>query len=373
MRVGGQTYRTIWLDANDPTVIRAIDQRALPHEFKIVSLKTCDEMIAAIQDMLVRGAPLLGVAAAYGLYLAALEAPRDKRFFSFIYAAAERLRASRPTAVNLAWALNEQCRVMRRFKTSETAITALRQKANEIAEQDISICRSIGEHGLKIIKRISEQKKRRVVNILTHCNAGWLCAVDWGTATAPIYRALEEEIPIHVFVDETRPRNQGASLTTWELDAQGVPHTLVTDNAGGHLMKNRMVDLVLVGTDRVARNGDIANKIGTYLKALAAKANSVPFYVAAPSSSIDWSVASGDKIPIEERSPDEVKWIHGINKHGQPQSVLICPKSTPALNPGFDITPAELVTGIITERGVTKADEAALLEIFPERREVASK
>jgi methylthioribose-1-phosphate isomerase len=330
-------------------------------------------MVKAINDMLVRGAPLLGVAASYGMYLAALEAPRDKRFHAFLDSAAQSLRLSRPTAVNLAWALEEQRKVTRQFDSLEKTITAMRQKANEIADNDISICKSIGSHGLRIIKRLSEEKKGRPINILTHCNAGWLCAVDWGTATAPIYRAADKKIPIHVYVDETRPRNQGAALTAWELSEQGISHALVTDNAGGHLMQKRKVDLVIVGTDRVARNGDVANKIGTYLKALAARANSVPFYVAAPSSSIDWSMPSGDKIPIEERSPDEVRFVNGLTEQGEIQRVLICPPLTNAINPGFDITPAKYITGIITERGVCKADEASLLEMFPEMRKVVQK
>lgn len=368
MKINGEHRQTIWLKTGEPTTVCAIDQRLLPHRFQVVEIRTVEEMVDAIKDMTLRGAPLIGVAAAYGMYLASIAAAkgRDADFDAAVQRAADKLLNSRPTAVNLAWAIDEQRKVLsRRLAVNET-LAALRERAIAIMEQDIQCSKQIGEHGLPIIRELSQRKQHGVVNILTHCNAGWLATVDWGTATAPIYMAFNEGIPVHVWVDETRPRNQGASLTAWELGKHGVPYTLITDNAGGHLMQNGLVDMVITGTDRVARCGDVANKIGTYLKALAAKANGVPFYVAAPSSSVDWTLASGKDIPIEERGDDEVKYITGLCD-GELRKVLIAPDDARAANFGFDVTPSDLVTALITERGIVPATEDGLLKLFPEK------
>jgi methylthioribose-1-phosphate isomerase len=362
MKVNGKPHRTIWLDPNDPTTIRAIDQRVLPHRFEIADIKTVSQMVDAIKEMLVRGAPLIGVAAAYGMYLAALEAVNASDFAASMNRSAELLLNSRPTAVNLAWAVAEQQKILLKC-SSENAAAALLANAITIADNDVAASKRIGDYGLGLIRAIAARKPAgQTINILTHCNAGWLCAVDWGTATAPIYRAFDEGMNVHVWVDETRPRNQGASLTAWELGEHGVPYTLITDNAGGHLMQNGHVDLVIVGTDRTTRGGDVANKIGTYLKALAAKANDVPFYVAAPISSIDWDLLDGKDIPIEERGAEEVKYVQGLCE-GELKSVLIAPKSARAANFGFDVTPRHLVTALITERGVVEANEEGLAKV----------
>lgn len=367
MLVNGKPHRTIWIHPQNKNIVCVIDQRYLPHEFKVAELRTVENVFHAIADMQVRGAPLIGVTAAWGMYLAALTAPQTD-FENFIMESAARLISARPTAVNLAWAVE---RMLKALKTA----ASLREKqqiafetASQMANEDIETCRQIGEHGLKLIQAIYSRKKK-TVNILTHCNAGWLACVDWGTATSPIYQAFNTGIPIHVWVDETRPRNQGASLTAWELGQQGIAHTLIADNTGGHLMQHGEVDLVIVGTDRTTRTGDVANKIGTYLKALAAHDNQIPFYVAAPSSSIDWTIRDGIKeIKIEERGSDEVKYITGLTSSGKTEQVLICPPQTPAANFGFDVTPARLVTGIITERGVSAAAEKDLLNLFPEHK-----
>lgn len=361
MKVDGSPYRTIWLKSDDPTVVCAIDQRALPHHFEVATIKTVAQMADAIKEMLVRGAPLIGVAAAYGLYLAALEAPADD-FDNFMAEAAELLLASRPTAVNLQWAVREQGKVLAAGR--DGAAERLRRNAQAIADADVAACRAIGDYGLEVIRAIAQRKDGRTLNVLTHCNAGWLCAVDWGTATAPIYRAFDEGIDIHVWVDETRPRNQGASLTAWELGQHGVPYTLITDNAGGHLMQTGKVDLVITGTDRVTRGGDVANKIGTYLKALAAHANGIPFYVAAPGSSIDWGLIDGKDIPIEERSADEVKYVQGLTDDGKVGRVLISPENARVSNYGFDVTPRQLITGLITEKGICGASEKEIAGLF---------
>lgn len=393
MNVNGRHYRTIWLKEDEPAVVCIIDQRILPHRFEIVELRNLRDMVQAIKDMTLRGAPLLGVAGAYGMYLAAVEAmspeeigaggpeaspPSGVRpygdsavdFEGVMNAAAAELIGSRPTAVNLAWGVGEQQNILKNIVSPEEATRQLRENAARIADADVHCCKRIGMYGLEVIREIAQRKGGEPVQILTHCNAGWLCAVDWGTATAPIYAAFEEGIPIHVWVDETRPRNQGASLTAWELGQEGVPYTLIADNTGGHLMQNGLVDLVIVGTDRVARCGDVANKIGTYLKALAAHANSIPFYVAAPSASVDWGLLSGKDIPIEQRGDEEVKYMTGLCD-GELRTVLIAPEDARAANFGFDVTPSHLVTGLITERGVAKANESDLLRLFPEKREVA--
>ena len=364
MHVGERHYRTIWL-SDDGRSVDIIDQRWLPHEFRVETLSTVDAVATAIRDMWVRGAPLIGATAAYGV---ALQMERDASDAA-LDRVWDELHETRPTAINLRWALDDMRNTLKPLPESERAAAAYRRAA-EIADEDVAINRSIGKSGLEIIKSIAAKKKPgETVNILTHCNAGWLATVDYGTATAPIYLAKEAGIPVHVYVDETRPRNQGAQLTAWELGGDGVPHTLVVDNAGGHLMQHGMVDMVIVGTDRTTANGDVCNKIGTYLKALAAHDNGVPFYVGLPSPTIDWTVNDGVKeIPIEERSGDEVSFVQGRAPDGNIVSVRISPESTKAANPAFDVTPARLVTGLITERGVCEASPEGLLKLFPERR-----
>lgn len=362
MKLNGKSRRTIWLRP-DGWQVEIFDQTRLPHDITTVVLKTPDDAAYAIQSMMVRGAPLIGVTAAYGVALAMRETPDDASLSSVI----EDLAAQRPTAVNLRWALEEMRRVLLPFAPKERAAAAYMHAA-QIARQDVEMCRKIGVHGLEIIKAIAAKKAGKPVNVLTHCNAGWLACVDWGTATSPVYHAHDAGIPIHVFVDETRPRNQGASLTAFELAHQGVPHTLITDNAGGHYMQQGEIDLCITGADRVAANGDAANKIGTYLKALAAKDNHVPFYIAMPSSTIDWTLDSGAKIPIEERSSAEVLNVSGKAAGGHIVSVAITAPGTPARNPGFDVTPARLLSGLITERGVCEASRDGLLALYPEQR-----
>ncbi len=370
MRVNGKHYRSIWVKEDDDRVIRVIDQRFLPHRFVIEDLRTSGEVITAISDMHVRGAGLIGAAAGYGMYLAALEAPQDGSFDRFMADAARRLKAARPTAVNLSWAVDRQLRALEYGKTAAGKISVAFETAREIASIDIDTCRRIGEYGLKIIEEMSRKKGGKTVNILTHCNAGWLAMVDYGTATAPVYAAFEKGVDVHVWVDETRPRNQGAALTAWELEQQGVPCTIIADNAGGHLMQHGMVDMVIVGTDRTTIAGDVANKIGTYLKALAARDNNIPFYVALPSSSIDWEIEEGlSEIPIEERDGDEVRYIEGLCD-GEIKRVLLTPEGSRASNYGFDVTPARLVTALITERGVCKAGRKEILSLFPEREKI---
>jgi methylthioribose-1-phosphate isomerase len=365
VKVADRHYRTIW-----PTVdrrsVEIIDQRWLPHEFRIERLDTVEQVAVAIRDMWVRGAPLIGVTAAYGVAIRM----RDDASDAALDAAWETLHETRPTAINLRWALDEMRNMLRPLAPSERAAAAY-ERAGEIADDDIELNRAIGRNGLEIIRRIAATKKPgEPVNILTHCNAGWLATVDYGTATAPIYLAVEEGIPVHVYVDETRPRNQGAQLTAWEMAGHGVPHTLIVDNAGGHLMQHGHVDMVIVGTDRTTANGDVCNKIGTYLKALAAHDNGVPFYVGLPSPTIDWTVADGLKeIPIEERSSDEVSLVWGKTASGEIAQVRISPEASPAGNPAFDVTPARLITGLITERGVAKASAEGLRALFPERQE----
>ena len=363
MKVGDRHYRTIWLN-EDGRSVDVIDQRWLPHEFRVVTLKTVDDVAVAIRDMWIRGAPLIGVTAAYGVAIAMLSDASDEA----LDAVWEVLHETRPTAINLRWALDEMRTFLRKVPVSDRAAAAYK-KAGEIAEEDIELNRSIGANGLKVIREIAARKKPgEPVNILTHCNAGWLATVDYGTATAPIYMAVEDGIKVHVYVDETRPRNQGAQLTAWEMNGHGVPHTLIVDNAGGHLMQHGEVDMVIVGTDRTTANGDVCNKIGTYLKALAAKDNNVPFYVALPSPTIDWTVHDGVKeIPIEERNSDEVTFVQGRNGDGSISTVRISPEGSPAANPAFDVTPARLITGLITERGIANASPEGLKDMFPER------
>jgi len=362
MKVDGKHFRTIWLEA-DGWSVGAIDQRRLPHEFVVVRLTNCVQAADAIRSMLVRGAPLIGATAAYGMALAMHDDPSD----AGIEAAYKMLIATRPTAINLKWALDEMRAVLQPLAppARESAAYA---RAEDIAEEDIAINQGMARHGLPLIEAIAARKKPgEPVNVLTHCNAGWLATVDWGTATAPIYLAYDRGVPIHVWVDETRPRNQGASLTAWELGHHGVKHTVIPDNTGGHLMQHGMVDLVIVGTDRTAANGDVCNKIGTYLKALAAHDNGVPFYVALPSPTIDFGIVDGRQVPIEQRSAEEVATMTGRAANGRIETVRIVPDGSPVANYAFDVTPARLVTGLITERGVLKADRAALSAAFPER------
>jgi methylthioribose-1-phosphate isomerase len=363
MKVKGQAYRTIWPGA-DGVSVEIIDQTKLPHEFTTARLSSLDEAAHAIRAMLVRGAPLIGATAAYGLWLG-LRANASDAGLAHAHAT---LLATRPTAVNLRWALDRVSTAVRPLAVSARAAAAL-QFAAEICDEDVAINRGIGEAGLPLIKAVAARKAPGApVNILTHCNAGWLAMVDLGTATAPIYLAHDAGIPVHVWVDETRPRNQGASLTAWELQNHGVPHTVIVDNAGGHLMQRGQVDLVIVGTDRTTRTGDVCNKIGTYLKALAAHDNGVPFYVALPSPSIDWTVSDGLKeIPIEERSAREVTHLTGRLPDGKVATVAVTPEGSAAANPAFDVTPARLITGLITERGIAEASEKGLRKLFSEK------
>jgi methylthioribose-1-phosphate isomerase len=363
MKISGKPYRTIWR-AKDGKSVEIIDQTALPHELRIVSLASAEEAARAIKTMQVRGAPLIGVTAAYGLALALGRDASDEAMGRAI----DYLAQQRPTAVNLRWALEDMRRVLAACPARERAETAF-EHAAKIADEDAENCRKLGLNGLQIIKQIASRKRTgESVNVLTHCNAGWLACVDWGTATSPIYHAHDAGIPVHVWVDETRPRNQGASLTAFELGEHGVAHTLIADNAGGHLMQRGEVDLCIVGADRVSSAGDAANKIGTYLKALAACDNGVPFYVALPYSTIDWSLDDGRKIPIEERSADEVLVVSGKTADGRIESVRIAPDTTGAANPAFDVTPPRLITGLMTERGICAATREGLLTLYPELR-----
>ena len=353
---------------DDRRVIQIIDQRFLPHRLVIEDLKTAADVVRAIKEMHVRGAPLIGVVGAYGMYLALLEASKTPDFDTVVQKSAQDLKTARPTAVNLEWAVERQVQAICLAQSVEQKIQIAFETANQIAEEDIEICRKIGEHGLRLIEELNLKKNGRPINVLTHCNAGWLACVDWGTATAPIYFAFRKGIPIHVWVSETRPRNQGAALTAWELAEEGIPHTVVADDACGHLMQRGLVDCVMVGTDRTTYTGDVANKIGTYLKALAASDNRIPFYVALPSSSIDWKLENGVReIPIEKRSPDEVRYVSGL-LGDKIESVLITPKESPAENFVFDVTPRHLITKLITERGICEANEKDILQLFPEKK-----
>lgn len=363
MKVDGRHIRSIWLEP-DGWSVGAIDQRRLPHDFVVARITDCDAAADAIRSMLVRGAPLIGATAAYGVALAMRADGSD----AALDRAYEKLIVTRPTAINLKWALDEMRAALRPLPSSARAKAAY-ARAGEISEQDIAINHGIGRHGLALIEAIKAGKKPgERVNVLTHCNAGWLATVDWGTATAPIYLAHDQGLPVHVWVDETRPRNQGASLTAWELGHHGVPHTVIPDNTGGHLMQHGMVDLVIVGTDRVTANGDVCNKIGTYLKALAAQDNGVPFYVALPSPTIDFGIDDGIRqIPIEQRSADEVATMTGRTSDGRIETIRVVAEGSPVANYGFDVTPSRLVTGLITERGVLQPDRGALAGAFPER------
>jgi len=358
MKVGERHYRSIWADAGGGAV-HIIDQSRLPHVFETLKLDSVEAMAEAIRNMRLRGAPLIGVAAAFGLALAVQRKATD----ASISEASNLLRATRPTAVNLAWAIGRMREALKDLKPADRAAAAWKE-AQAIADEDVALNTAIGKHGLGLLQKEYEHHQRPV-NVLTHCNAGWVATVDWGTVTAPIFMAHEMGIPVHVWVDETRPRNQGL-LTAWELASHGVPHTLVVDNAGGHLMQHKKVDLVMVGADRVTRRGDVCNKIGTYLKALAARDNGVPFYACVPSPTIDWTIEDGvEEIPIEERDPEEVRNVRGLDADGKFTSVAIATAGTPVANPAFDVTPHDLVTGIITEKGIARASERELLKFWP--------
>jgi len=361
--VTAANFRTIWLHPDDARVVQIIDQRLLPHEYRVHDLRTWQDARAAIAEMFVRGAPLIGATAAWGLYLAALESPRA----SAVREAARHLLESRPTAVNLRWAVDRIGNLLD-SATGPDLVDCIRHEAQAICDEDIGISRGIGEQGVTLLEEIAKRKPGEPVNVLTHCNAGSLATINYGTATAPIYVARERGIDVHVWVDETRPRNQGSQLTAWELAESGVPHTLVVDNAGGHLMQHGLVDIVITGTDRTTRCGDVANKIGTYLKALAARDNGIPFYVALPSTTIDWQSRDGIReIPIEERDAAEVSHVYGICDD-RPAWVRTTAAGTPIRNYAFDVTPARLVTGLVTERGICDASEAGLLGLFPEMK-----
>ena len=367
MNVNGKPYRTIWLKLDDPETVQVIDQRNLPHEFNVEDIRSVESMARAIQEMHVRGAGLIGAAAGYGMYLATLEASKAPSFHDALASAYDTLKATRPTAVNLGWALDRQLEAIGEASTEDAKVEVAKVTAQEIADEDAEFCRRIGEHGLQLIQEIASRKPGEPVNVLTHCNAGWLAFVDHGSATAPIYAAHDAGLPVHVYVDETRPRNQGARLTAWELGQHGVPHTLIADNVGGHLMQHQLVDLVLTGTDRTTVSGDVANKIGTYLKALAAEDNNVPFYVALPSSTFDWTIQDGvSDIPIEQRGGEEVSFAQGLCD-SQVKRVRLSPETSPAANYAFDVTPARLVTGLITERGICQASESSIRALFPEK------
>ena len=355
MKINGKKYRTIWFENN---IVKIIDQTKLPHKFEIKDLKTVKDAIHAIKTMEVRGAPLIGATAAYGLVLSIIE----KNDLSFLKKSSEELIASRPTAINLKWAVDRMVKKLSGVNDKDILEIAL-DEAKAITEEDEKFCKNIGLNGLKIIEDIAN-KKKDTVNILTHCNAGWLATINWGTATSPIYHAHQKGIKVHVWVDETRPRNQGANLTSYELNEEGISNTVITDNAGGILMQRGQVDMCIVGTDRTLCNGDVCNKVGTYLKALSAKDNNVPFYVALPSSTIDWNIKDHKHIPIEERNPEELSHVEGIDEKNEIKRIRIYPKKSKSLNLAFDVTPAKLVTGLITEKGICEASEKGLKGLF---------
>jgi len=362
MKVAGKHYRSLWADESQRAV-HIIDQSRLPHVFEVGTISSAEAIAEAIRAMRVRGAPLIGVSAAFGIALAASRDPSDES----ISKASAMLRATRPTAVNLAWAIGRMREALAPVAPSGRPDAAWAE-AQAIADEDVALNEAIGRHGLALLEK-EHAARKRPVNILTHCNAGWIATVDWGTVTAPLFMAHDAGVPIHVWVDETRPRNQGL-LTAWELAGHGVPYTLVADNAGGHLMQRGMVDLVMVGADRVSRRGDVCNKIGTYLKAAAARDNDVPFYAAVPTPTIDWALEDAlREIPIEERDGEELREVRGVDEAGKPASVRIAPAATPVANPAFDVTPARLVTALITEKGIVRASEKALLEYWPRQRE----
>ncbi len=367
MKVDGKSMRPIWYDEASK-LVQAIDQRFLPHKLTIKNLATVDDTIHAIKEMVVRGAPLIGATGALGVFISLVQENNKKSDNDYLLSECNRLKDARPTAMNLVWGVDRVLLAALKYENYEKRVEAALDEALVIVEEEAVNCEKIGSFGLPIIKAISKQKNDGPVNILTHCNAGWLACIEYGTATAPIYTAFDNDIDVHVWVDETRPLNQGSRLTAWELGKHGVNHTVITDNAGGHLMQHGMVDLVIVGTDRTTRAGDVANKVGTYLKALAAKDNHIPFYVALPSSTFDWDITDGiADIPIEERDPDEIRYIQGLC-HGKIENVLVPPETSMAANHAFDVTPARLVTGFITERGVCQATEKDIMSLFPDKK-----
>jgi methylthioribose-1-phosphate isomerase len=366
MIVDGKQIRTIW-KADGKEMVQVIDQRYLPHRLIIKDLETVEDTIDAIKQMAVRGAPLIGATGAFGVFLAAVNSPGKSADSHYLQLECDKIKAARPTAVNLTWAVDRVFNAVIRESVGEKKIAAANAEAEKIIEEEVENSRMIGLHGFELIAEISRKKAGKTVNILTHCNAGWLACIEYGTATAPIYTAFEKGIDVHVWVDETRPLNQGARLTAWELGKAGIKHTIITDNAGGHLMQHEMVDMVIVGTDRTTHTGDVANKIGTYLKALAAKDNDVPFYVALPSSTFDWYLTDGiAQIPIEQRDPDEVRFVQG-ESDGKINRVLVPPSGSPAADFAFDVTPARLVTAFITERGICQANVEEIRRLFPDR------
>jgi methylthioribose-1-phosphate isomerase len=367
MFVGEKYYRSIWLDENDPSIIKVIDQQALPFSFKITELRSVDDIYSAIRDMTIRGAPVIGAAGAFAIYMATLEIGSSTNPKLHLENAARYIISCRPTAVNLSWAVNYCLEKIAGNEDSPLLRKIALDAAIEICEIEIENCRNIGIYGISLIEEISKRKNGKPVNILTHCNAGWLACIDTGTVTAPIYLAKERGIPVHIWVDETRPRNQGAKLTAWELGTAGIDHTLIADNSGGHLMQHGMVDLVLVGCDRATRRGDVANKIGTYLKALAAYENKVPFYSVFPSTTFDFTLSDGvAEIPVEERDEEEVTMMSGVSGR-EIVTVRICPEGTRAANYGFDVTPAKYITGLLTERGICRADEKDIRKMFSDK------
>jgi len=369
MRVNGNNYHTIWVHPGNKQIIQVIDQRKLPFEFQVVDLKNPADTFEAIKNMTVRGAPLIGVTGAYGIYLGLLNTDAEN-WRAGLTSSAEYLKSARPTAVNLAVLIDELVDLLAHCHSHEMACATAFDEANRMKSREINWSEAIGEYGCDLIEAISKKKNGQPVNILTHCNAGWLACIDWGTATAPIYKAFHKQIPVHVWVDETRPRNQGARLTAWELSHEGVPHTVIPDNAGGHLMQHGLVDLCIVGSDRTTSTGDVANKIGTYLKALAAFDNGIPFYVALPSSSFDFTMKDGIReIPIEQRDGEEVTHMEGVLENGETGKIRIISEMSPVANYGFDVTPAKYVTGLITERGICKANEEDILNLFPEKKD----
>ena len=367
MKVDGKDMRPIWFDAVSQTV-QVIDQRCLPHKLVILKLNSVDETIHAIKEMVVRGAPLIGATGALGVYISLVQEKNRGADTDYLVSECRRLKDARPTAMNLFWGVDRVMSAALLHENYEKRVNAALKEALKIVEEEAVNCQKIGEYGLPIIEQISKKKNGAPVNILTHCNAGWLACIEYGTATAPVYTAFDNHINVHVWVDETRPLNQGSRLTAWELGKHGVHHTIITDNAGGHLMQHGMVDLVIVGTDRTTRAGDVANKIGTYLKALAARDNNLPFYVALPSSTFDWNITDGiADIPIEERDPDEIRYVQGLC-NGKLETVLVPPEKSLAANHAFDVTPARLVTGFITERGVCGSSQTDILSLFPEKK-----
>lgn len=367
MLVNNKNYHTIWIHPEHPQIVQVIDQRKLPFEFGIVDLVTIRDTFETIRNMTVRGAPLIGVTGTYGIYLGLLHS-NESNWQIVLRESAEYLKSSRPTAVNLATLIDEMVNLLKVCNSKESACKMALNEANRLKMREIEWSESIGNFGCTLIEAINKKKNGQPVNILTHCNAGWLACIDWGTATAPIYKAFQKKIPIHVWVDETRPRNQGARLTAWELSQEGVAHTVIPDNTGGHLMQHGLVDICIVGSDRTTLNGDVANKIGTYLKALASFDNQIPFYVALPSSSIDFNMKDGIReIPIEQRDGDEVCWMEGMQENGLIGKIRVVAKGSPTANYGFDVTPSRLVTGLITERGVCEANEKGIRNLFQEK------